>query len=136
MAPRQSRHLDGALGLPGRQITSAVSITAAKLRDRMALGGSSSTRSALLLRSWQFAHRHLAHRLGRDIARRDAEAAGGQDQLTALIDLRAQRALNVANLIRHDILGQHFPAVNGRGLVERRATGILVDPELLGRKPR
>ena len=121
------RHSTAPLGLPGSAITSDCSTTAARLRERIAFGVIFIDSARITSPKPGSSTPHQpADRLRRDVACREAGAAGGQNEAAALRGEGADRFLELRNFIRHDRFAEDAPVVLQRGLLQGRAAEVVV----------
>ena len=119
IGPMTSRHSRTAFGLPGRLMTSVLPRVPATARESQASGCRRAVSSASPRRCRRLAVDHRAGRLGRDVARREAGAAGGQDEVR-LLGERDDRGSDLVVLVGHEPLGHDLDADAVEDLRHRR----------------
>ena len=108
-------------------MTSDCSTTAARLRERIAFGRDFHRLGAHdFAEAGQLDPHQPADRFGRDVARGDAGAAGGENEAAALRGEGADRFLDALELVGHDRFARTFQLFFERHFLQGRAAEIVV----------
>jgi hypothetical protein len=123
----EAEAFDAPLGFPGRQMTKVFSTMAARLRERIAF-------LVIFMDSMRMtspnpgSSRMAISRTASGVTSRkgDAGAAGGEDEVATASNLFADSALDSADFVRNNCVGDDFPGVTFGGFFEGGATEVVV----------